>query len=54
MLSARLYIKKAIKAILTAQTWDKSVKENLTLIKEDKNILKEIVVFFNIFRRLIV
>jgi hypothetical protein len=35
MLSARLYIKKAIKAILIAQTWDKLVKENLTLIKED-------------------
>ena len=54
ILDIRLYIKKAIIAVLTAQTWDKSVKQNLILIKEDWNILKEIVVFFNIFRRLIV
>ena len=27
--------KKAIKAVLTAQTQDKSIKENLTLTKED-------------------
>ena len=54
MLDARLHIKKAIIAVLTAQTWDKSVKQNLILIKEDWNILKEIVVFFNIFKKLII
>ena len=54
MLDARLHIKKAIIAVLTTQTWDKSVKQNLILIKEDWNILKEIVVFFNIFKKLIV
>jgi hypothetical protein len=51
MLSAGLHIKKAIKAVLTAQTWDKSVKENLTPTEEDWNTLKEMAVFFNIFRR---
>ena len=35
ILDIRLYIKKAIIAVLTAQTWDKSVKQNLTLIEED-------------------
>jgi hypothetical protein len=35
MLNAGLYIKKAIRAVLIAQTWDKSVKENLILIEED-------------------
>ena len=35
MLNTRLHIKKAIIAVLTAQTWDKSVKQNLTLIEED-------------------
>jgi hypothetical protein len=35
MLSAGLYIEKAIKAVLTAQTWDKSVKENLAPTEED-------------------
>jgi len=35
MLDARLYIEKAIIVVLTTQTWDKSVKQNLTLIEED-------------------
>ena len=35
MLIAGLYIEKAIKAVLTAQIWDKLIKENLTLIEED-------------------
>ena len=35
MLNARLYIEKAIILVLTTQTWDKSVKQNLTLIEED-------------------
>ncbi len=35
MLIAGLYIEKAIKVVLTTQTWDKLVKENLTLTEED-------------------
>ena len=54
ILVARLYIKKAIKAILTIQTWDKLIKENLTLIKEDWDSLKEMAIFFNIFKKPII
>jgi len=35
MLDARLHIEKAIIAILTTQTWDKLVKQNLTPTKDD-------------------
>jgi hypothetical protein len=35
ILAAGLYIEKAIRAVLTTQTWDKSVKENLTPTEED-------------------
>jgi len=35
MLNIGLYIKKAIIVVLTTQTWDKSVKQNLTLIEDN-------------------
>ena len=49
-----LYIKKAIRAILTIQSWDKLRKENLMLIEDNQSTLKEIIVFFNIFRKPII
>jgi hypothetical protein len=42
----------AIRAVLSIQEWDKSVKANLTPTNSDWDMLKEMAVFFNIFRRL--
>jgi hypothetical protein len=44
-------MEKAIRAVLYNQEWDSSVRIKLTLIDEDWNTLKEMGVFFDIFRK---
>jgi hypothetical protein len=51
MIKAMLRMEKAIRAVLTAQHWDESVRDNLTPTDEDWECLKEMAVFFDIFRR---
>lgn len=54
MVQATLRLEPAIRAVLTAQQWDRSVRRVLTPTDEDWATLKEIGVFFNIFRCLTV
>ena len=51
LLKAALRMEKPIRAVLMNQEWDQSVRRNLTPSEEDWNILKEMAVFFDIFRR---
>jgi hypothetical protein len=51
MIKAMLRIEKAIRVVLIAQYWDESVRDNLTPTDEDWECLKEMAVFFDIFRR---
>jgi hypothetical protein len=50
MLKAGLRLEPALRAILANQQWDPSVKENLTPDNTDWALLKEMGIFFNIFR----
>ena len=51
MLQAALRMEKPIRAVLMNQEWDTSVREKLTPIETDWALLKEMAVFFDIFRR---
>lgn len=51
MLKAVLHLEKPIQRVLLNQDWDESVRTNLTLTDTDWACLKEIAVFFDIFRR---
>ena len=54
MLQAALRMEKPIRAVLMNQEWDTSVREKLTPTETDWALLKEMAVFFDIFRRPIV
>lgn len=54
MLTTALKMEKPIRAVLLNQEWDPSVRANLTPTDEDWALLKEMSVFFDIFRRPIV
>jgi zinc finger BED domain-containing protein 1 (E3 SUMO-protein ligase ZBED1) len=51
MVKAVLRMEPAIRAVLTAQQWDKSVRRWLTPTDEDWDTLKEMAIFFDIFSR---
>lgn len=51
MLTTALKMEKPIRAVLLNQEWDPSVRANLTPTDEDWALLKEMSVFFDIFRR---
>jgi hypothetical protein len=51
MLMAALHLEKAIRNVLQAQEWDVSVRTNLTPTDTDWACLKEMAIFFNIFRK---
>lgn len=51
MIKAMLRMERAIRTVLREQQWDESVRENLTLTDADWECLKEMAVFFDIFRR---
>jgi len=51
LLKAALRMEKPIRAVLMNQEWDQSVRRHLTPTEEDWDILKEMAVFFDIFRR---
>jgi hypothetical protein len=54
MLGAALRMEKAIRVVLYNQEWDSSVRSKLTPTDDDWAILKEMSVFFNIFRKPII
>jgi hypothetical protein len=51
MLKAIIRIEKPIRAVLQFQNWDESVRQYLTPTEEDWTIVKQVVIFFDIFRR---
>src|SRR3984885_4843791 len=51
MIKAMLRMERAIRTVLREQQWDESVRDNLTPTDEDWECLKEMAVFFDIFRR---
>jgi hypothetical protein len=51
MNKAMLHLERPIRAVLIRQDWDESVRENLTLTDADWACLKEMAVFFDIFRK---
>ena len=51
MLGAALRMEKAIRAVLYNQEWDSSVRSKLTPTDDDWATLKEMSVFFDIFRK---
>lgn len=44
-------MEQAIRAVLIVQQWDKSVREHLTPKESDWTCIKEMAIFFNIFRK---
>ena len=51
MVKAALRIEMAIRAVLSSQKWDESVRKNLTPTDEDWSTLKEMSVFFKVFSK---
>ena len=51
MLMIFLHLKKAINSVLAIQEWDASVREHLTPNQDDWQVLEEMKVFFELFRR---
>lgn len=51
MLGAFLKMEKAIRAVLSVQEWDDSVRIYMTPSEEDWKLLKELAVFFQLFSR---
>ena len=51
MLGAALRMEKAIRAVLYNQEWDSSVRSKLTPTDDDWATLKEMSVFFDLFRK---
>ena len=51
MIKAMLRIERAIRAVLREQQQDESVRTYLTLTDTDQECLKEMAIFFDIFRR---
>ena len=54
LLQTGLHLEPALRAVLRHQTWDPSVKANLTLDNSDWLTLKEMAIFFDLFSKLIV
>ena len=50
-LTAALKMEKAIRAILMQQEWDLSVRLHLTPTEKDWALLKEMQIFFDLFRK---
>lgn len=51
LLQSALHMEDAIRAVLSTQKWDKSVRDHLTPSPDDWKLLKEMAIFFNLFRR---
>jgi len=51
MVKAALRMEMAIRAVLSSQKWDDSVRKNLTPTDEDWNTLKEMTIFFKVFSK---
>jgi hypothetical protein len=51
MIKTALRMEKPIRAVLLNQEWDQSVRQKLTPSDDDWKCIKEMAIFFNIFRR---
>jgi hypothetical protein len=51
LLQTGLHLERALRAVLLNQTWDESVREKLSLDNKDWATLREIALFFDLFRK---